>query len=288
MSVTIIKNKFVKAVNENWTEDSLLGEYPAKDKLFDLLIKYPFHLTKDRLPGITFFKFNDVSGQRLKENIGSFEQEYIIIDYDSGVTIQDFVTRFKDNEFWLYTSTSHTLINHKFRVIMKIKMDTILPIEEHQIFEKVMLNVFKGCDTCSFQINRLMFLPSDYYGGYFSYKNDGKALRIQNATLNTARILMCRKDSYNIKVKKEYASNQKASLETCMNQSLVRVYMNTFSNKMTGNQDGMSKLWSALSSLKGMNACEEAIEEVIDHAVHSNKWMRSDVIKMCKKIGLDI
>jgi hypothetical protein len=69
-----------------------------------------------------------------------------------------------------------------------------------------------------------------------------------------------------------------------MKQPLVKEYLNTF-NSVRGQGNGRDpQLYSVLSSLYGMNACQEAWDKIIEHAIVHNAWTRPEVMKKIQNI----
>lgn len=92
----------------------------------------------------------------------------IVLDYDSGVTIEEFIEQYNGVFFFaLYTSISHKEELHKFRVIIPTTNEyKITPILKDLILEK-----FPGVDksTCD---NRGFYVPgkiNDMYKSHISY-----------------------------------------------------------------------------------------------------------------------
>ena len=83
-----------------------------------LIMNPPPSVKKDEAMGFIFAEFNGEK-RRTIDNIIALEKKYFGIDVDNNITIQEFIARYNEYEFWLYTTLSHKPEHHKFRVIFK-------------------------------------------------------------------------------------------------------------------------------------------------------------------------
>lgn len=101
------------------------------------------------------------------------ETDMLVLDYDETLTIEEFEKSFKDYEYYLYTTISHSPTAPRFRVILflnnKISKENLQAFKAKKKYEKV----FPGVDEKSFEINRWMIMPM--IGNYYEYRvNQGK------------------------------------------------------------------------------------------------------------------
>jgi len=101
------------------------------------------------------------------------------IDYDDGtVTIKDFMDIWKDYKYILYTSKSHSMDLHRFRVV--IPLAQAIPIEyySNKLSKHYLREQFQGCDITTFDRWRKQRIPYvmphtvDYY--YAHANREGK------------------------------------------------------------------------------------------------------------------
>jgi len=97
---------------------------------------------------------------RLKAN--QFNVDKIIamlIDFDDGRTIKDFIRQYSDTKFALYTSKSHTKYHNKFRVVMPLKTPMSNVVFSDKSNKEYLKDLFKGCDKSTFDAWRKQRIP---------------------------------------------------------------------------------------------------------------------------------
>jgi len=164
--VTIITNFRVQSVNEQSTVSNIAnkmkGEYSPSNELFDLLVTNPILVTEKKdTPCIIFSKFKDMSGSRCIANVSEIDTNYFGLDFDDDITIDQFTEKYKQYQFWLYTSSSHTEEHHKFRVIFKgsnLQYDFIEPIKR-RAFKLAIKKYFGPVDDKALGPERILALP---------------------------------------------------------------------------------------------------------------------------------
>ena len=84
---------------------------------FQNLIQYPAtNIPKDQLP--MFNCWHNETGKRGSQNVTGISA--LVLDYDSGFTMDEFYDRYYSYRWFLYTSSSHKPDFHKFRVIIPL------------------------------------------------------------------------------------------------------------------------------------------------------------------------
>lgn len=123
------------------------------------------------------FEFDDATGQARCIGANVKDLFALALDFDSGVTIDEFAERYAKFRWTLYTSYSYGFKEgDRFRVILPL--DTLLPCELLQN-RRVKANLawhFQGVDQCCFDRGHWQILPAIRADGapYRYMKNDGK------------------------------------------------------------------------------------------------------------------
>ncbi len=283
--VTIVENTWQN------TEVGAVNFVPSHETFLDMINNPTDSDHKEAAPAMVFASFGD-KGTRSIDNVIEIDQEYFGIDIDDGMSIVDFYKTYKDFQFYLYTTHSHTKGHNKFRVIFKGSLPAYdhQSEEERRLFREYMIEEFPFIDKAALGPERLLYAPvepksKDPYvklatesNKAFEFSKSWKVFTI------TKRNIAFRSSLVKQKYEKS-SDNKPASLAVCLKQPKIKEYMETFSTKDTGNGNGEQKLWSALNSLKGMNACEEAWQVVKDHAIHSNGWQLNKLERKLKDLG---
>ena len=161
--ITIIENTNKSKLTT--TQIGRVSKESCKVMTFEKMVKFfdmcKFKNDKFYLPAFTTapYKIFDTNGttKRCHNNIGDYS--CLTLDYDDGYTIEDFQKQFKDYEFYLYTSSSHSEEKHKYRVILPLEE----PLNKDLLYEYApeLIETFKGCDKSTFARARLFFLPTE-------------------------------------------------------------------------------------------------------------------------------
>lgn len=188
--LTLIANKDITRINSFKKSCPKVGEYSNVKEELIWWLNNPVSMEKVDCPGIILGEFIDPNGAREIYNIKSPNYDWIVLDFDNEYTdekkqiledrrlseyfsIEDFTSQFKDYEFYLHTSSSHTKEKNKFRVYMPIESFKYSP-EEYTIYREFMCDEFIYADSCSFELARIMFVPNDLKGNYSFVINEGK------------------------------------------------------------------------------------------------------------------
>lgn len=213
--ITIVACKNVKTVGQKYSYENnqkifehFIKEYNDDRGIIDLLINNPFkNGVKGCFPGFIFAKFNNASCPRAKEHISELNLDWITFDIDNKnpddiFDINDFYNKFKEYEYFIYTTSSHLKDGKTpaFRAFLKcknVKFDHNIE-EEYSSYLELMEKEFNfgGIDRSCFQINRIFYCPNitnESKQNYYSYHNEGKEYEISvseyNNILRTKKIM---------------------------------------------------------------------------------------------------
>ena len=146
------------------TRDELEGEIEA-------YILFPVYKSvKEHVPVWNFASTALPQGsyERVALNQSFESTEYLVLDYDGGYSIEEFLSRYAGFKFFLHTSFSHTKEQNRFRVIMPL--DGSVTKAELLALKKSPL--FPGIDPKSFEISRFFLYPC-MRPDYFFKVNEG-------------------------------------------------------------------------------------------------------------------
>lgn len=113
------------------------------------------------------------------ENISSYD--CLQVDYDSGMSVKDFIARYKAVKFWLYTSYNHGFKGEfdRFRAVFPLDGPMSQDIMG-RAYKQYMMKVFPGCDMTCFDRAHFQLLPcirsEEAIDKYTYYINDVDAL----------------------------------------------------------------------------------------------------------------
>ena len=252
---------------------------------FKEVIKNPSNVKKEEAD--FWFPYNFESDKALKSSATEMTHLLLDVDKDSNALIVKVIKELKPFEYYLYTSKSATKANMKFRVILPLSEPIPMRLlKETSIWKKFIMAKFPYHDEDVARRFGGFYLPNKGEV-YFSNANKGTSIDIlKEFKVFHMRQTMLNKSRERLKFNR--GSNvdytEEAKLEVCMNQPLIKEYMNTY-NSVKGKGNARDpQLYSALSSLLGMNACQEAWNEVADHAVMHNAWSRQEVLKKINTI----
>jgi hypothetical protein len=127
-------------------------------------VRNPCVITKDGIEP-ELWSFYIMKGQRgeygrLKANQTNVDKVMALqVDFDNGRTIKDFISKFSDIKFVLYTSKSHTKHHNKFRVIIPLKHMISNDVFSDKSNKDYLKDLFKGCDKSTFDAWRKQRIP---------------------------------------------------------------------------------------------------------------------------------
>jgi len=148
---------------------------PLQHKVCNLLtvIQKPLDCPKNRLPG---FNFSETESDIRKAGYVNHTQHAILVDFDSGYTIDAFKNKFEEFEFYLYTTSSHTNDFNKFRAIFILNES--IPYTSYTDARLQLKYKFRGADQTTFDTNRFFYIPSlpSNPSDYIWIYNEGRRL----------------------------------------------------------------------------------------------------------------
>lgn len=113
------------------------------------LLSNPVSLPKDKIPQWIFA--NKVDGEFKRKNSSIATVHCMQIEYDKGeITVDEWVTRYSNYSFALYTSSGHTPNLHKFRVIIPLKESVEYSNFISRLSKNIMCEIFTGIDDSCF------------------------------------------------------------------------------------------------------------------------------------------
>jgi hypothetical protein len=156
----IFQNRFTKASEMVTINFGELIQNPAKN------------IPKEQLP--MFNCWHNETGKRGSQNVTGISA--LVLDYDSGFTMDEFYDRYYNYKWLLYTSSSHKPDFHKFRVIIPL-MSMISKEEYTSDLRKALEYKFPESDPTAFYTDHAFFLPAaPQFGQYQYYYNEAKLM----------------------------------------------------------------------------------------------------------------
>ncbi|MBC2594628.1 hypothetical protein H5P28_10190 [Ruficoccus amylovorans] len=95
---------------------------------------------------------------RCRENVEWVDG--LTLDFDAGLTVEQFVERYGSYEYLIYSSFNHAPLDgkNKFRVVMPLK-DRVRPVEIENR-RRSLMELFKDADPASFSISQGFYIPT--------------------------------------------------------------------------------------------------------------------------------
>lgn len=137
MIAQVISNRF----------DNVLREFDICPKK---MVEQPTNLPKDKCSLVKFVTVLPSSnGKRTQENYDKVLA--LELDFDSNVSIKEFQERYSKFEYYLYTTSSHSKHNNKFRVIVPLKFPVSFRVYSDKLFLECLTIFWEGIDVSSFK-----------------------------------------------------------------------------------------------------------------------------------------
>lgn len=206
MICQIIKNRF----------DNILQQY---DLAVSEAIKTPVNVKKEDCP---LWKFVTI-----KENKRSSENYDKILalelDFDGTVSIKEFEEKYKKFEFFLYTTSSHSSVNNKFRVIVPLAFPVVFSIYQDRIMKECLVRFFEGIDkSCFANFHNVPNKPQTEGEQYYYKINLGEKFSFELLRKEYKRIQ--RKEQHKQMMKPEQPKNMTEHQRNCYkNAALVNL-----------------------------------------------------------------
>lgn len=172
LKLQIMQDRFVKTTYMQEIDIEHMIENPA------------IGIEKDDL--VMFNCWINETGIRDSKNITSLST--LVLDYDCGFSIAEFMMRYYKFRFYLYTSSSHTPQKNKFRVIIPLERE-ILINEYTKEMRLALEKYFKECDKTAFYKDHPFFIPAKKEENEYIYKiNYGRLFDIEKELRNLISI----------------------------------------------------------------------------------------------------
>lgn len=165
---------------------------------------------KDKIPQIQFWTLAE--GAPLKRDSSNYTSvSALILDYDSGKSIQSFIDQYSSFKFYLYTTFSNSSKCTKFRVIMPLETPIPYSLIHDRLVKKTLCEYFAGCDASGFSnFHKIPAINPKADTPYTYHINDGAPINIKKET----------RDIYlSVKMDDELDWNSKKSTEFLSNDS---------------------------------------------------------------------
>jgi hypothetical protein len=122
-----------------------------------IMTKKPFVKNKDLAIGIIGAEFKEGSIKRCKANVKNITA--LLLDYDGGLTIEEFENNNKNFQWILYTSSGHLIKNGKERFRVVIPLVEPVSTEEVTLRKRELTSFFDVDDDCSFSGSQVFRMP---------------------------------------------------------------------------------------------------------------------------------
>lgn len=139
------------------------------------IIKTPLTLPKDKCPLWSFITVKE--GAKKERNQGNYQDILaLILDFDQAISIKEFQNKYSEYCYYLYTTTSHSKDQDKFRVIVPLSVKYNYSEFKNQFLIECLCEFFENVDPSSFSnfhnLPNMCKDPNDY----FFYHNNSEKL----------------------------------------------------------------------------------------------------------------
>ena len=137
---------------------------------------------KTKLPQIQFWGLAE--GAPPKRDSSNYTLvSALILDYDSGKSIQSFIDQYSSFQFYLYTTFSNSSKCTKFRVIMPLETPIPYSLIHDRLVKKTLCEYFNGCDASGFSnFHKIPAINPKADTPYVYHINDGTPINIKKET----------------------------------------------------------------------------------------------------------
>lgn len=261
----IIPNRFITKIEQalGTVDIDALKEYVKSPNQFE---------RKDDVPMMCMAEFwNDELG-RAYYNFKDIDREWLALDVDDNMRIDDFMKQFADYDYILYTSFNHTSAHHKFRVLLHYcgldfnylgaNLDEI-KANWHFTLE----TMFPWADKNAMDMTRAFYLPCARPEYFYHINETGKKFY-----LPMMKRPILKTEGYDGIIAKHYKNNTTIDARRKKN---VEYYLSTSFNKINGNGNSNTSLYNAICTCL---ACHDdsTLEEVLRKA-RREKWSESEI-----------
>lgn len=212
MLIQVIQNRF----------DNQLKEYSVD---LSKLVQSPLDMSKDKAP--LFQCLSLLSASEPKRDQKNYDKSFaLILDFDSAVSISEFEEKYKQYQFYLYTTASHTNYNNRFRAILPLKFSVSYKVFSDKIFLECLEVFFPGIDKSSFKNFHIFpIIPTDKTQEYYYKINSGELWSFELLEKNYKRIQRKKKSMEMLKkMQRDYSKEINSS--NIMSEQGKRNYKN--------------------------------------------------------------
>ena len=242
-------------------------------KVFISRIKNPIEGSKDTRSLIRFGLVRNTNPNVSKELISW--TTYLILDYDEGVSIEEFKNKFKDVSYLLYTSYSHSLLKNKFKVIIKPKTPIHSSWLTNKYYVEYLVNKFsvgKGKpDVTCFNNVQFQLLPTKTKFYEYAIHKWSKNIPIEIKTIQEFNV--SESDRYKILENKD-------NILSCEEQSEMMVTKTGCKVTYVSVEEASKTLKEELDRIKSLPRLtkkkKEEIRKDIKNKTSVKKWLNTE------------
>lgn len=175
MQIQVIKNRF----------DNQLKEYSVD---LSKLVESPLEMSKDNAP--LYQTISLLSASEPKRDQKNYDKSFaLILDFDGAVSISEFEQKYKQYQFYLYTTASHTNYNNRFRAILPLKFSVSYKVFSDKVMIECLEVFFPGIDKSSFKNFHIFpIIPTDKTQEYYYKINTGELWSFELLEKNYKRL----------------------------------------------------------------------------------------------------
>lgn len=261
----IIPNRFITKIEQaiGTVDIDELKEYVKSPTEFE---------RKDDVPMMCMAEFIFPNLGRCYSNFKSLDCEWLALDFDDNITINDFMNFFKEYDYILYTSFNHTAAHHKFRVLLHYEGLNFPALgntfdEQKSNWHFTLEQMFPHADKNAMDMTRAFYLPAARPEYFYHINETGKKFY-----LPMMRRPILKTEGYDGIIAKHYKNNTTIDARRKKN---VEYYLSTSFNKINGNGNSNTSLYNAICTCL---ACHDdsTLEEVLRKA-RNEKWSESEI-----------
>lgn len=243
MKVQILKNRFEKEqIETNISFEQL-----------ENILRNPLKKPKEQCPLWRFCSvFNNKQNSRLQENIEDINS--LLLDFDDNLTIKEFLNKYSDINFYLYTTTSHSKDQDKFRVIVPLKEKYNYKNFKNPFLIDSLCEYFENVDPSSFSnfhnLPNMCKKPNEYFFFHNISENFFDLNSLNNRAKYKERLLDISMQCRNLKNKsKPEFKNTMSENARIAYENKVKIELRKELNKISNFRNGTR--YNSLLSLTG-------------------------------------
>lgn len=272
--ITILENKYITSVGNKYKDTKNIFQ------LFEHCCQHPFDYEKNVAPGYCLCKFKDENLGRTYDNLEKINLDYISLDVDN-FSIDEFEKQFEKYNYFLYTTSSHTPEQPRFRIIIEItfpsSISNIFDEEKNfnrKIYKETIKNAFPFADSHALDITRFSILPLKNNHFYFKKNMGGNKFNL-TTYFYEAKLKFKKEQILDLKNKNMFDDIFNKEKEDVSKNKNVKRYLDTSFNKLHGNVDSNNLLYLAILICLKAND-EKTLEDVITKA-RLERWTTKEI-----------